>query len=403
MSNQQTQLETLHRWSGVDFKFVQTNENKFGLRYYEHKCKSDDEYQSIAERFNDYNFCNADGFIYRCLEHDDHTCSIIVLENELDTKKYDNITMYNRITDLSELQPIGKLGENDVFLEPILTSDGKYSTIVERGLRAIAVVNINGRRLPFYISSGKSGKEQEFGIPSGKWYPLQGISSGWLNKMPDMLHTPYPELDTVCNILEQKFPAIKLKHDALNGKLPKANANDLLKIANFEFPEGVSFSEYGGYSLVKNHCVYLPQIITAWRSKPNDFLNVRKGILAVPGQEILNKIQEMRLFCGSMIDGDCIWFYPIDDSEYIASAGFDNNLGIESALYKLGIDYQIIEKSGRKGFGVPISCFVDYFSRQKREKYERASEQFTKFQTEPSNPNDNFAPIIKRIGDIFRS
>ena len=104
-----------------------------------------------------------------------------------------------------------------------------------------------------------------------------------------------------------------------------------------------------------------------------------------------------------MIDGDCIWFYPIDDSEYIASAGFDNNLGIESALYKLGIDYQIIEKSGRKGFGVPISCFVDYFSRQKREKYERASEQFTESQTEPSNPHNNLATIIKRIGDIFRS
>lgn len=115
MSNQQIQLKTLHNLTDVDFRFVQTNENQFGLMYYEHKCKSDDEYQSIAERFNDYNFCNADGFIYRCLEHDDHTCSIIVLENELDTKKYDNVTMYNRITDLSELQSIGKLGENDVF------------------------------------------------------------------------------------------------------------------------------------------------------------------------------------------------------------------------------------------------------------------------------------------------
>ena len=57
--------------------------------------------------------------------------------------------------------------------------DGTTSIVNHNG-RAIAVVNINGQRVPFYLSSGSVPKE---GVEPGKWYPIFGIGSdGWINK-----------------------------------------------------------------------------------------------------------------------------------------------------------------------------------------------------------------------------
>lgn len=181
---QKDQLSILQTISGADFEFVSANKNPFGIKYYEHKCKDFTEYQDIAGQFNEVG-----NIVYRCLNYPDKTFSIIVLENEMDASRYDSVD-YNRISDIKELQPIGKINGNDVFLEPILTSKKTCSTIVCGWNRAIAVVNINGHRLPFYVSSGAAGKDKEFGIPSGKWYPLQGLSGLWLNKMPEMMKNP---------------------------------------------------------------------------------------------------------------------------------------------------------------------------------------------------------------------
>ena len=113
---QKEQIDTLKKLTGSDFEFVPANKNEYGIRYYEHKCRTDDEFQDIAGRFNDYNFDNeSSSLIYRCIEHPDKTCSMIVLENDLDAKRYDSI-LYKRITDLEELKPIGKLHGNDVRL-----------------------------------------------------------------------------------------------------------------------------------------------------------------------------------------------------------------------------------------------------------------------------------------------
>ena len=54
------------------------------------------------------------------------------------------------------------------------------SQIVDFGGRKIVVMDINGTKIPFYISTGSGGKRN---VTAGKWYPFFGISShGWFNK-----------------------------------------------------------------------------------------------------------------------------------------------------------------------------------------------------------------------------
>lgn len=62
--------------------------------------------------------------------------------------------------------------------------DGKItrisSPIVNYSDRAIVVVEVNGHRVPFYLSSGQNAKA---GVSAGQWYPIFGIgANGWINK-----------------------------------------------------------------------------------------------------------------------------------------------------------------------------------------------------------------------------
>jgi hypothetical protein len=55
------------------------------------------------------------------------------------------------------------------------------SDIIDFSGRKIVVINVEGRNVPFYLSTGSGGKVD---VTSGKWYPIFGISeSGWLNKL----------------------------------------------------------------------------------------------------------------------------------------------------------------------------------------------------------------------------
>lgn len=52
--------------------------------------------------------------------------------------------------------------------------------VVDTGDRIMAVINIQGVNVPYYISTGEGGKAS---VPVGKWYPVFGIGpSGWFNK-----------------------------------------------------------------------------------------------------------------------------------------------------------------------------------------------------------------------------
>ena len=105
-----------------------------------------------------------------------------------------------------------------VYLTPIPTSYGTLTPIQNISGRSVVVVNVDSHKIPFYVSSGMAGKD-EFGIPSGVWYPHAGISrygDGWFNKMPNMLDNPVPQLDEIVNMLQRHFPAETLKHFAMN-------------------------------------------------------------------------------------------------------------------------------------------------------------------------------------------
>ena len=54
------------------------------------------------------------------------------------------------------------------------------SPVVNYEGRAIVIVKVDGKSMPFYCSSGGAPKE---GVVPGKWYPVFGIGSdGWINK-----------------------------------------------------------------------------------------------------------------------------------------------------------------------------------------------------------------------------
>lgn len=139
---QQKQLKKLNRITDADFHFVPANKNQFGVKYYEHACANDEEFQRIAGDLN-----QRQNVFYTCLEYPGGNISIAVVQNELDKNRIENI-MWGRVPDLADTKPIGKIHGNDVYLELITTQSGKASGVVMRHGRAIAVVVINGHRLP---------------------------------------------------------------------------------------------------------------------------------------------------------------------------------------------------------------------------------------------------------------
>ena len=67
-----------------------------------------------------------------------------------------------------------------VYDETAKTWIDATSPIVRTEGRAIVVTTINGKRCPFYLSTGDAGKKM---VPAGKWYPIFGIGpDGWINK-----------------------------------------------------------------------------------------------------------------------------------------------------------------------------------------------------------------------------
>lgn len=352
---QQKQLKKLNRITDADFHFVPANKNQFGVKYYEHACANDEEFQRIAGDLN-----QRQNVFYTCLEYPGGNISIAVVQNELDKNRIENI-MWGRVPDLADTKPIGKIHGNDVYLELITTQSGKASGVVMRHGRAIAVVVINGHRLPFYVSSGLAGKEAEYGIASGKWYPLQGISdSGWLNKMPDMNKNPYPELDQVCAMLEKKYPAAILKQRALNNELPAADRDALLKTANSEFVEGTPYNERSLYQYYRNHIIYLPAVIDAWRTAPKDFLEITGGALQIHELNTLEKIRKTDLMANSTLEDNIVWLTPVP-SQLATQTGAETTQGIQRQLDKLGLGGAFFYSDNNDGIGLPVETFDNYF------------------------------------------
>jgi hypothetical protein len=75
------------------------------------------------------------------------------------------------------------------------------SGIISFAGRKIVVVDVDGFRIPFYLSTGHGGKAN---VTSGKWYPFFGISEdGWLNKLGENEINGYYGSDILREISEE--------------------------------------------------------------------------------------------------------------------------------------------------------------------------------------------------------
>lgn len=401
--NQKYQLEKLKEITGHDFKFVSDKDNKYGVKYYllnnENVQENEDVFNKLSEK---------DLF---CVYGDDSAKSILVFENEFARDRYLAI-VYRGDKYKDEFKPLGQINGHNVYLEALPGTDFG-NPIVERNARAIAVVNVNNRRIPFYVSSGTAGKDKE-GIASKHWYPLVGIGKNWLNKMPDMNNNPYPELDEIANMLEKRFPAAKIRDAALANdveffkevypgqELPKSDfslasvGDEILGVANADFPEGVlnnpdsySMDERRIYSRNKN--IYLSRIINEWRAKSSDYMNVTDGVLADLDTKTINDFQK-KISVPSIIDGDIVWFETNKHNSNIQD--------IEHELHSLGIDYNqhITSDIGNvKKLGVYKTDLIDSLHKIKENKQSKAQvfvEAKKNMEQEKDTKNNN---LIKRF------
>lgn len=94
--------------------------------------------------------------------------------------------MVSRFGDVAKVENINiSLGNQQIQLPlcqiPFLSSNNETgaNNIINYYHRNIVVVNINGVHIPFYMSTGRGGKEN---VQPGLWYPFFGIKDGWLNK-----------------------------------------------------------------------------------------------------------------------------------------------------------------------------------------------------------------------------
>lgn len=85
---------------------------------------------------------------------------------------------------------------------------GQNTPMIDWGGRKIVMVDINGVKVPFYLSTGLGGKTD---VPSGKWYPFFGIDpDGWMNKTEGIAdYYNSPELKSVAESLDRKYGDIR--------------------------------------------------------------------------------------------------------------------------------------------------------------------------------------------------
>jgi hypothetical protein len=117
------------------------------------------------------------------------------------------------------------------------------STLVNYAGRVITVRDVNGTKVPFYLSSGLAGKKN---VASGKWYPFFGVGKdGWINKTSEADMNSYygsPALKAAAEHLDNTIGDIR--NDA---NVPKVGAegrhmdfiNEGLTPTEFKSPDTV--------------------------------------------------------------------------------------------------------------------------------------------------------------------
>ncbi len=135
---------------------------------------------------------------------------------------------------------------NGVRLIPLQTRiwDKAANKFVERAVpivnhdgRAIVVIEVNGQRMPFYLSSGNVAKE---GVTPGRWYPTFGVGTdGWINKAANVgTYYGKPELKRAAQQLDSAIGDIRSKLNSTSdfgvGKSALADINQGLNPVTYK-------------------------------------------------------------------------------------------------------------------------------------------------------------------------
>ncbi len=321
MAKQSEQIARLKQMTGLDFRFVPIDHSPYRVASYVATVPSS-QLSHVDMGALEH---------YQMFDRGDNA-DIILVDNAADAARMDALSMTimqnkDDVKSVSEYTDIiGVLNGHNVYLEPLPTStNNQWAPIVIQNHRAVVVVNINGARLPFYVSSGLSGKESEFGIAQGKWYPLMGISATWLNKMPDMKKNPYMELDKVAAMLEKLYPAAQLRDMALRNDLPTRSANEKMfdAVVNAEFPEGVNNFSNPSWGYHVNKTRYLPRVMRVWRGRAADTFT-RTDALKNSNDLLADKISKNLTVDAFADDGFIFFNSDKSQSEIVAGLSEDN-------------------------------------------------------------------------------
>jgi hypothetical protein len=141
------------------------------------------------------------------------------------------------------------------------------SPVAEFSDRPMVLVNVNGVRIPFYISTGMGGKKE---VPVGEWYPIFGIKDGWFNKGDqDEINDYYgsPELKEVAQWLNSNMGDIRAEN------IPQIAETDEEEFAEQQLNRDVAPVGYGR----------------------NPFLNIREAVARISGDEArIAEVEEMK-------------------------------------------------------------------------------------------------------------
>ncbi|MDR2413346.1 MAG: hypothetical protein LBD50_04025 [Rickettsiales bacterium] len=229
--------------NGLDFNLVRAAENSAGVNQYRMAVKLEAEADDIVTAMTAQGRYAAkiqkgDQFFVAMVDNADEFAKL--KPYALSPMPKSGISSILENAKNAYKAPIGEINGHGVFLEPLPTVNGGTTPIGNISGRSVVVVNVNGRKVPFYVSSGKAGKDA-LGIPSGQWYPLVGIGDqgGWFNKMPDMLNNSVPKLDNIVEMLKQKFPGGALRQAAMSGDDIPYLSPEAYNVINSEFKKGV--------------------------------------------------------------------------------------------------------------------------------------------------------------------
>lgn len=142
-----------------------------------------------------------------------------------------------------------------IKIVPMQGEDGNLHQIIDVQGRPVVLVEIDGKRIPFYVSTGSGGKKS---VATGKWYPIFGVGSdGWFNKTSEADINNYynsKTLKAVAHELDKAFGDLR-RHPglSLNDQFTNEAAAAMHRDIGVGFNNGMSAEQHQKYlNRIKN-------------------------------------------------------------------------------------------------------------------------------------------------------